>query len=451
MSDLISIVNNYSQLKNVSTVSSPVQSMEVSENKQNENKKTMNKTAVLSGAAVLTATAATGIYLVIKGKAQKAKQLQEELQKQFLKFEKGKAIANSGEPFSGQITRELKDGTNVLLDYEKGILKQSTKFKDEQQISKKVYTYNEQGKLTKITDGDEGCLGKTFLIKYKNKKGFDVVSNTHGTIYTNNQTNEVICNLKKVKDGDYIINTKYFKDGKLKYEDDGGVLKFYKEDGKTVDFCRDEREFWVDSDGVSYIETSSFEDVVRNNCDSSYGFAYGLVEGNFKKRVPKRYIEKCSRANIIPNDLPQAKNKVAWTMNQYKLYFSNAAGEKTVTVFIDLSKEILVKGNAKRTLDGACVLFRLPKGAKWFEIIEKNGKIHIENNDRIEAVFNPKTNTFENLNIPEEEAKKVLDFAKKGIEQLKKDRKDYLKMEKLKSKMFKLKNYIDDIERSDKV
>ena len=110
-----------------------------------------------------------GIYIATKGKAVKATQdvvqnsqkttnaIKEMTVDAFKqagnKFNKGKAITNTGEAFTGNITHQTKDGKNIVREYENGVLKKLTKYDGENILSQKEYIYSKDGDLSVVQDG----------------------------------------------------------------------------------------------------------------------------------------------------------------------------------------------------------------------------------------------------------------------------------------------------------
>ena len=425
MSDLISVVNGYSSynIKN-SAVQNPV----TTENKAqfvNEDKTTdtKNTKAIIAGGAVLAAAAATGIYLVMRGRAQKAKQLQEEFQKQFAKFENGKAVANSGEDFSGEITKELQDGSKVVLNYQNGVLKQSSKINGENKVFTKVYEYDKSGKLTKITDGRE-YYPTVYLQKYKNEMGFDVVRGKSGEYYINKETNEVLQYINRKNEKTHV---KYFKDGKLKYEEADGVKTLYKQDGKTPDIITYDGRDFIDENGIKYSQKKG-SDYIRRPDGGSSSYEWVVVTGKQINNTNKKFPKRCLSAEV--NHSP-ALDSAFSIINPYSLKMPDAK-HKRIYAGWTTGKNCPPKGpNGKRDIGSISISFEdNPK--TFFHVSERDGKILIDSDSKnghqqILSSFDPKTNTFDTLTVPEEQAREIMDWAKKAIEQLKKDRKDFLK------------------------
>ena len=172
-------MNNVSQINNTQPSKQP-------EKKTDEKSKssTSTKTLVAVGTG-LAALAAVGIYLATKGKGAKAtqkavtetvhntqetastvKEMTVDVFKQAgNKFNKGKAVTNTGEAFTGNITHQTKDGKKIVMEYKNGILQKSTKYDGENVLSQKRYYIYEDGSIAINQDGD-------FIYrKIKNKTG----------------------------------------------------------------------------------------------------------------------------------------------------------------------------------------------------------------------------------------------------------------------------------------
>ena len=114
------------------------------------------QTKVLIGAG-LAALAAVGIYIATRGKTKGTtekplEQLKEMAVSQFKnagnKFEKGKALTSTGEAYTGTLIHTTKDGKNIILKYENGLLVESKGEKFQ-----KLYKYDNFGNLTEINNG----------------------------------------------------------------------------------------------------------------------------------------------------------------------------------------------------------------------------------------------------------------------------------------------------------
>lgn len=120
---------------------------------------------VLIGAG-LTALAAAGIYIMTRGKGktksdpvkpqetQKLKELALDAFKRDGKFEKGKAVLNNGENYSGTIITK-----NEKLSYKDGILQSSINKSGDKKILKE-YSYDNAGNLIKITKDGKNIFNK---------------------------------------------------------------------------------------------------------------------------------------------------------------------------------------------------------------------------------------------------------------------------------------------------
>ena len=91
------------------------------------------------------------------------------------KFNKGRAILLNGTGFSGILTKETKDGGNVLLEFTNGILKKSIKMNGEEKVFEKLYKTNDKGeKLVEIIKYDDSNIinlaEKTTKVKEEQKR-----------------------------------------------------------------------------------------------------------------------------------------------------------------------------------------------------------------------------------------------------------------------------------------
>ena len=182
----VSLNNNVAQVNNIQQSKQP-------EKKTDEKSKflTPTQTKVAVGTA-LTALAAVGIYLATKGKGAKVAQetvtnstqtaqefantvkenTVEAFKKAGNKFNKGKALNADGTGFSGTILNQTKDGAEVSLVYENGLIKKSTKTKNGEKLLEKTYKNRDDGSLnvnivdskgTKtdvVYDSNKGILGR---------------------------------------------------------------------------------------------------------------------------------------------------------------------------------------------------------------------------------------------------------------------------------------------------
>ena len=153
------------------------------------------------------------------------------------KFDKGKALLNNGTPFTGELTHTTKDGSQIVMKYQNGILQSSKKIKDKQEIYSKLYTKHtdgnnyvtitkngnteciniteninlvkdDQSKLKELLENNENLTSEEFLkqadnIKYKNKKQKEEIEGIAGAKkYFEDEANE----LKKQKEAIEISN-----------------------------------------------------------------------------------------------------------------------------------------------------------------------------------------------------------------------------------------------------
>lgn len=184
----------------------------------------------------LAALATAGIYIATRGKSkpksnivitesqQQLKELALDAFKLDGKFEKGKAVLNNGENFSGTIITK-----NKKLEYKDGIL-QSSVDKSGDKKTLKQYFYDNNGNINKIIK-DNNCL-------FKKKTDGDIM-----TIVTENRS--VQKDIKKnqlIEVGDSWgnpVKSFYYDEttGKLKYVRDfkNNTIDVYRADGKTLE------------------------------------------------------------------------------------------------------------------------------------------------------------------------------------------------------------------------
>lgn len=184
----------------------------------------------------LAALAAAGIYIATRGKSkpksdivitesqQQLKELALDAFKLDGKFEKGKAVLNNGENFSGTIITK-----NKKLSYKDGIL-QSSVDKSGDIKTLKQYFYDNNGSINKIIK-DNNCL-------FKKKTDGDIM-----TIVTENRSiQKDIKNNQFVAVGDsrgIYVKSFYYDEttGKLRYVRDfkNNSIDVYGADGKTLE------------------------------------------------------------------------------------------------------------------------------------------------------------------------------------------------------------------------
>ena len=140
------------------------------------------------------------------------------------KFVKGKALLNDGTNFSGEIINTKKDGTKIIMEYENGVIKQSTKFKGEKVEWVKEYKLDNE--LLQITKSDESYL----IYDTKNKR----IIERNGLEYTYNQEGKL--QLLTERRGN--LNTLFYPDGKTvrckKSSTIPGQYIFYDKTGKEI-------------------------------------------------------------------------------------------------------------------------------------------------------------------------------------------------------------------------
>lgn len=277
----VSLNNNVVQANNIQQSKQP-------EKKIDEKSKflTPTQTKVAIGTA-LTALAAVGIYLATKGKGAKVAQETvtnatqtaqesantikeysvEAFKKAGNKFNKGKALNADGTGFSGTILNQTKDGAEVSLVYENGLINKSTKTKNGEKLLEKTYKNRDAGSLnvsivdskgTKVDveyDSNKGILyryrrekdgTKNFIVKDLKK---DKILKENGTDFIYDK------NGNKIAEKDYNHNiTLYHPNGKVKFKQEGNTLKSFDENGNMThqlkaDLSRGEYYKLITSDG----------------------------------------------------------------------------------------------------------------------------------------------------------------------------------------------------------
>ncbi len=155
-------------------------------------------------------------------------------------FDKGKAFLKSGKEYVGKLTHNTKDGNCILLEYENGLVKKSSKQNGNDIVWQKIYQYNESGGLEKIINEQD----KVIFQKFVTDKG-TFIDRAGNKLFINN-------------------------DGKLKYqmkEGIGGqwVYKCFYPDGKTVHISIKNKSATIyDNQGNVIVEKAKFEDFYDN-------------------------------------------------------------------------------------------------------------------------------------------------------------------------------------------
>lgn len=164
-------------------------------------KETIKKVAVGAG---IIATIASVIYLAKSGKGAKIVDAikGKKVSLEDVKFDKGKAVLKgNGKDFTGKINHTLEDGSNVVMQYKKGVLQKSTKTNDvNDKIFEKIYQRAENGDLIVSNNGHSRNIteSKKFIqnalkdkdalnIKLKNGK-FDYSKEVEGFFLQDNTT-----------------------------------------------------------------------------------------------------------------------------------------------------------------------------------------------------------------------------------------------------------------------
>lgn len=338
---------------------------------------TSTKTLVTVGAGLI-ALATVGIYIATKGKAVKATQdvvqnsqkttnaIKEMTVDAFKqagnKFNKGKAITNTGEAFTGNITHQTKDGKNIVREYENGVLKKLTKYDGENILSQKEYIYSKDGDLSVVQDG------KLILKKITNTKdSIQRIDNLNGFIVKNTNTGKIETlqikgqgrkhfyyddngTLKKVKhdysskDGVFMHDTIiYSPDGNKKMKIDGiGRTEFYDKNGVPID------EIHVD-----IYRGNSF--LYYHNLQYNESRMLGKFERTYSYTTPQGIEGIIFRYNMYEKDKNKVRsilflktpdnNEYVVTRNGKDVLIKRNIGQETIVKGSDEYKNILAQSN----------------------------------------------------------------------------------------------------------
>lgn len=431
MADLIAGMQNYSipyakapsPSKNNQPSSGTVSSV------KQPGKEITTTTKVLIGTG-LTALAAAGIYLATRGKKiiNTAPVKEAALQtidnfKSIGKFVKGKAITNSGENFTGLLTKDLKDGTKLVLNYKDGILQSSSKLKGETEIYEKIFAHNEKGVLTNVIKNGENVFNKTI-----SPYGKITAIGTNGGYVKNTAKN-----VMKVFSG-FDKRTNYFyKNGKRVFVASRGNamngVGVYKPDGKTLDYGFDPKTHKFLAEDGTIIDELSFDGLGRIK---ENGWDRLILKREGCCVNPKHYGKKpqypMPHADTVST--PAKGEAVLQGSDYYGRYFEHgrgslvdAGGKKIDYQYLEGLK-VPLKG--KHVSEGFEIDLRWtdPSCKTTANVYELgNGKFQIcGKNESINAIFDSKTNTFESLEgISKEDATGWLDTALEIQRHFKKD------------------------------
>ncbi len=273
------------------------------------------QTKVLIGAG-LAALAAVGIYIATRGKTKGTtekplEQLKEMAVSQFKnagnKFEKGKALTSTGEAYTGTLIHTTKDGKNIILKYENGLLVESKGEKFQ-----KLYKYDNFGNLTEINNGK----GQVLLSKSING------DTTYVKLYVNP-----------------IAKGHITKNGKLKYViDKDNNITFYNSDSSIP---------------------SGSKLVIRKAGTKGVG-EYMLGTPNGEKFVYNCTPDSSGESTVILKQIlftnPKNKQKIEIFKEKYKddgtieYYIRNRKGKSIETSIYNQHKELLEGTQAEEVL-----------------------------------------------------------------------------------------------------
>ena len=165
------------------------------------------------------------------------------------KFKKGKALNPDGTGFSGTILNKTKNGAEVSLVYENGLIQKSTKTKNGEKIVEKTYSHDKNGSYwinieSKQTDGS---LKKHFFRKDVDTENGVILRSRNGV--RENDSYSSVSDLKTGKllkenctdfyyDNKGNLVTEHFKLGNITTSKNnnqiGNIVKFFDENGQTL-------------------------------------------------------------------------------------------------------------------------------------------------------------------------------------------------------------------------
>ena len=283
-------MNNVSQVNNTQPIKQQPKTTD------EKTKSFPTKTAVIVGTG-LTALAAVGIYLATKGKGAKAtqkavaetvhntqetastvKEMTVDAFKQVgNKFNKGKAVTNTGEAFTGNITHQTKDGKKIVMEYENGVLKKSTKYDGKNVLTQKRYEHREDG-IFNIFDNND------FFFMKKTEGGVQTTESNNVLIRKDVDTGRLITLHLKGKEQpreDFYYDDKGRLKSVMRSYNQKSYMDFYSPDGSkkfSVDPSTGLTEFY-DKNGVTTdkISVASYRD--HDLCYHNLSFHQGVQNG----------------------------------------------------------------------------------------------------------------------------------------------------------------------------
>lgn len=200
----------------------------------NKKEKTINRNITLvSVAAVLLGGA---LYCFTKGKIKPKKSTIEETKANEIiketiesfktkgKFDKGKALLNNGTPFTGILTHTTKDGSQIVMKYQNGVLQSSKKIKDNKEVYSKSYITDGNKYINITKNGNTECINIT--------ENINLVKDEQSKLKELLENNENLTSEEFIKQAD---NIKY-KNKKQKEEIEGiaGAKKYFEDEAKEL-------------------------------------------------------------------------------------------------------------------------------------------------------------------------------------------------------------------------
>ena len=269
------------------------QSAQTSPIAKNTDKNSSNVKTIGAIAAGLAVIAAAGIAIASRGRIKSkpvietAENAAENIKNLSLdafkeagnKFVKGKAITKTGEGFTGVLEQSSKNGRTYVKKYENGLLSEVKILEGEKEVSSRVFEYNTEGVVNKVTDG-QGKL----LYKMSVKDGTEIIETPRFPQISKRFDPKTgkISRLAIMERGYLAPRVKEFHyrpDGSLKYtktNKSGSTLTSYLPDGKTPEFT-----YVAGGDAVFYDKNGKISrQITIHNSDYFYDKTNGI---NFRE------------------------------------------------------------------------------------------------------------------------------------------------------------------------
>lgn len=402
-------INNVSQINTFNNNNSKMHSLDT----PTETKQKSNGTKLLLGS--LAALAIGGaIYVATHGKKDVKAVTQnapvEELKEFTLeafkqagnKFAKGQALLANGEKYSGEMIKNYKDGTKVILEYTDGLLQKSTKSKNGEKVFEKIYKYTDDLKLKSIDKDRKNILNKSIDMFGRSK-----IDNSKSVVTKKDNLINVY-NLESKQEKLYI-------DKKLRYKSDDKYYEYYDEAGKVfaqkgpdVPECKAFSGGITDSTGLIWNGSHFFEPNSKTMGHFNYHVNWPLDGSPDYKPVIKGIDLSLASSNQV-----NLKKNTAILHHGYNSTI-NTSGT-TNTFYIDHRYDFSGPNKYKKILEEIRARFG---DYKHLAFDLKTGTVSNRENKVITPLFkyDPRTKQISDLAIDKDEAMKIIEF---GEEQYK--------------------------------